>query len=186
MTDLELAGVDVPQGSMVVLYLAGANRDPAAYDDPDRFDLWRTEGAEHLAFSAGIHYCLGAPLARLEATVALERLVQRFPSCSAPADFGGAAELSSAAPPSWWSHTQPLRPPPDRWMLRSPSPARAARCPTPSYAAELPAISVVRSSRPRLEGICYQAPPTAIRAPVKPTACDTTFGRRRPRRRQWN
>ena len=42
MTDLELAGVDVPQGSMVVLYLAGANRDPAAYDDPDRFDLWRT------------------------------------------------------------------------------------------------------------------------------------------------
>ena len=61
MTDLELAGVDVPQGSMVVLYLAGANRDPAAYDDPDRFDLWRTEGAEHLAFSAGIHYCLGAP-----------------------------------------------------------------------------------------------------------------------------
>ena len=79
MTDLELAGVDVPQGSMVVLYLAGANRDPAAYDDPDRFDLWRTEGAEHLAFSAGIHYCLGAPLARLEATVALERLVQRFP-----------------------------------------------------------------------------------------------------------
>jgi cytochrome P450 len=64
---------------MVVLYLAGANRDPDAYDDPNRFDLTRTGGAEHLAFSAGIHYCLGAPLARLEATVAVHRLVQRFP-----------------------------------------------------------------------------------------------------------
>jgi P450-derived glycosyltransferase activator len=77
--DLELGGVAVPRGSMVVLLLAGANRDPAAFSDPDRFDLTRTGGAEHLAFSAGIHYCLGAPLARLEATVALERLVQRFP-----------------------------------------------------------------------------------------------------------
>ena len=78
-TEIELAGTTLPRGSMVVLYLAGANRDPEAYDDPDRFDLLRTGGAEHLAFSAGIHYCLGAPLARLEAAVALERLVQRFP-----------------------------------------------------------------------------------------------------------
>ena len=78
-TDVELAGAMVPKGSMVVLYLAGANRDPDAYDDPDRFDLTRNGGAEHLAFSAGIHYCLGAPLARLEATVALQRLVQCFP-----------------------------------------------------------------------------------------------------------
>ncbi|WP_375424924.1 cytochrome P450 [uncultured Friedmanniella sp.] len=77
--DLELAGVEVPRGSMVMLFLAGANRDPAAFPDPDRFDLTRTGGAEHLGFSAGIHYCLGAPLARLEATVAVERLVQRFP-----------------------------------------------------------------------------------------------------------
>jgi cytochrome P450 len=64
---------------MVVLYLAGANRDPDAYDDPNRFDLTRTGRAEHLAFSAGIHYYLGAPRARLEATVVLQRLVQRFP-----------------------------------------------------------------------------------------------------------
>ena len=78
-SDVVLAGVPVPRGSMVMLLLAGANRDPEAFDEPDRFDLHRTGGAEHLAFSAGIHYCLGAPLARTEAVVAVERLAQRFP-----------------------------------------------------------------------------------------------------------
>jgi len=77
--DVELAGVQVPAGTIVLLYLAGANRDPAAFADPDRFDLFRTGGAEHLAFSAGIHYCLGAPLARTEAVVAVQRLAARFP-----------------------------------------------------------------------------------------------------------
>ncbi len=82
--DVELAGVPVPRGAMVLLYLAGANRDPEVFDDPNRYDLHRYSGgrpagAEHLAFSAGIHYCVGAPLARLEATVAVERLAERFP-----------------------------------------------------------------------------------------------------------
>ena len=81
-TDVELAGVTVPQGTMVMLFLAGANRDPAAFSEPDRFDIFRTGGAEHLAFSAGIHYCLGAPLARIEATVAVQRLAERFPRLS--------------------------------------------------------------------------------------------------------
>ena len=77
--DLELGGVAVPAGSIVLLYLAGANRDPEAFADADRFDLFRTGSAEHLAFSAGIHYCLGAPLARTEAVVAVQRLAERFP-----------------------------------------------------------------------------------------------------------
>lgn len=78
-TDLELAGVEVPSGSVLVLYLAGANRDPAAFADPDRYDLFRRDTAEHLGLAAGVHYCLGAPLARLEATAAVQVLAQRFP-----------------------------------------------------------------------------------------------------------
>ncbi len=77
--DVELAGTTVPKGTMVLLYLAGAGRDPAAFEDPDRFDLTRTGGAEHLAFSAGVHYCLGAPLARTEAVTAVRMLAERFP-----------------------------------------------------------------------------------------------------------
>ena len=82
--DVEVAGVPLARGSMVMLLLAGANRDPAVFPEPARFDLHRYDGrsgppGEHLSFSAGLHYCLGAPLARLEAVVAVERLAQRFP-----------------------------------------------------------------------------------------------------------
>ena len=60
--------------------LLGTGRDPEVFPDPDRFDITRSHGAEHLAFSSGIYYCLGAPLARLEATIALEQLAIRLPS----------------------------------------------------------------------------------------------------------
>jgi len=76
---VELQGTTVIAGQLVVLMIGGANRDAEVYADPDRFDLMRETSVEHLAFSSGIHYCLGAPLARLEATTAVRTLAERFP-----------------------------------------------------------------------------------------------------------
>jgi len=76
--DLEIRGQQIQAGQEVNLILAAANRDPAQFEDPDRLDLGRSEN-RHLAFGQGAHFCLGAPLARLEGQVAFERLVKRFP-----------------------------------------------------------------------------------------------------------
>jgi HAD superfamily hydrolase (TIGR01509 family) len=72
--DLELAGTPIPAGNAVVTLLGAANRDPAAFPDPDRFDITRP-GPQPLTFGTGIHYCLGAQLAPLEATVVLDSLI---------------------------------------------------------------------------------------------------------------
>lgn len=77
--DTELAGVPLRPGSRVTLLLGAANRDPEVFPDPGRFDVTRANARDHLAFSAGIHYCVGAGLARLEAAVALRALTERFP-----------------------------------------------------------------------------------------------------------
>ncbi|MET3803259.1 cytochrome P450 [Nakamurella sp. UYEF19] len=75
----ELAGVSVRPGRWMLLMLAAANRDPAVFDAPDRFDITRSNADAHLAFSGGIHYCLGAALARMELVVAFRALATRFP-----------------------------------------------------------------------------------------------------------
>jgi cytochrome P450 len=66
-------------GESVRMIFAAANRDAAVFDDPDVLDL-RREPRAHLAFGAGIHFCLGAPLARLEGQIALSTIVRRFPA----------------------------------------------------------------------------------------------------------
>jgi len=77
LTDIDIAGVTIPKGATVVLLFASGNRDPARFVEPDRFDPDRTDN-QHLGFGGGIHYCVGAPLARLETHIALSTLVSRL------------------------------------------------------------------------------------------------------------
>jgi cytochrome P450 len=73
---IELAGVQIPKDEFVMISLLGANRDPHQYEQPDRLDLGRNPS--HVAFGHGIHFCLGAPLARMEAAIAFSGLLDRF------------------------------------------------------------------------------------------------------------
>ena len=74
-----MAGEAIPAGDLVVTVLAGANRDPHVFADPAAFDVARANAKEHLAFSSGPHFCLGAQLARMEGEVALRALFERYP-----------------------------------------------------------------------------------------------------------
>jgi cytochrome P450 len=77
--DIEVAGVTVRKGEQVVVLLGAGNRDPEQFDDPDRLDITRDK-PQVVSFGAGVHFCLGAPLARLEAQIAFTQLLQRFPN----------------------------------------------------------------------------------------------------------
>jgi cytochrome P450 len=76
---VRVAGCDIPAGARLLLLLAAADRDPARFAEPDRFDIGRTDTGRHLAFGRGAHYCLGAPLARMEARIVLEELTGALP-----------------------------------------------------------------------------------------------------------
>jgi len=79
LNDTEVAGNPVKQGEMVIVYVGAANRDPAVFPDPNRFDIERENAGKHLAFSGGRHFCLGAALARAEGEVGLRAFFDRFP-----------------------------------------------------------------------------------------------------------
>jgi cytochrome P450 len=79
LDDFEVGGVTIPPRQQVIPILAAANRDPAAFPQPDRLDVARAEANRHVAFGGGHHFCLGAALARLEGEVAIPTLVRRFP-----------------------------------------------------------------------------------------------------------
>ena len=101
LTDINVGGVPVPATSFVTAFLMAAGQDPALHTDPLKFDIDRLDKA-HFAFGGGIHFCLGAPLARAEAQIAVERLLARFPTLvlagkpierNVSAAFNGVKEL---------------------------------------------------------------------------------------------
>jgi cytochrome P450 len=85
LEDVEVAGEVIPKAEQPVMLLAGANRDPDEFADPERLDLGRTEN-HHLAFSTGIHFCVGASLARAEGQVAINALLRRMPKLALAED----------------------------------------------------------------------------------------------------
>ena len=76
--DLVIGGRTIPKGEMVMPFIGAADRDPAQFPDPDRLDITRTDN-RHIAFGLGIHFCLGAPLARVEGQIAISTLLRRLP-----------------------------------------------------------------------------------------------------------
>ena len=89
LEDVEIAGVAVPKGAELGLLFGSANRDPAVFPEPDRLDLARPGAAQHLSFGAGVHYCLGAPLGRLELELSFGTLLARLP------------DMAPAQEPAW-------------------------------------------------------------------------------------
>lgn len=85
--DVEVAGFPIPAGTTVVAMLAGANRDPSTFDDPEVLRIEREDSSRHLSFGFGSHFCLGNALARAEARIALETLATRFPDVEISGDM---------------------------------------------------------------------------------------------------
>ena len=95
---VEIGGVRISRGDLVLVALSSANRDPSRFGDPDRLDVGR-DSSGHLAFGHGIHYCLGAPLARLEAEIAFSHLLARFGSMRLAVPAGSLRWRPSIAHP---------------------------------------------------------------------------------------
>jgi cytochrome P450 len=88
--DVELGGARIQRGDLVTISIAGANRDPAVFTDPNRFNIRRANARLNLAFALGPHFCLGARLARTETTIAVGRLLDRLPGLQLDRDYPSA------------------------------------------------------------------------------------------------
>jgi cytochrome P450 len=103
--DCELNGVEIPAGSVVLMVLGAGNRDPEHFNSPDTFDIRRANAREHFSVSRGTHACAGASLARLEARIAFERLIERLSDISLSARRDGVTRINSLhhrAPRELW------------------------------------------------------------------------------------
>jgi cytochrome P450 len=79
LQDVEIRGVTIPKGAPIMLSFASANRDEEVFPEPHRFDIRRANARKQLTFGNGVHFCLGAPLARLEMKIVFEEFSKRFP-----------------------------------------------------------------------------------------------------------
>lgn len=106
LVDADIAGTPIKAGQRVLCLLGAGNRDPQAFDEPDRFDIGRADASRHLSFGGGIHFCVGAQLARLEGEIAFETLARRLPGLvadpAAPAWREGLLFRGMSALPARW------------------------------------------------------------------------------------
>ncbi|MBY8863529.1 cytochrome P450 [Nocardia sp. CA2R105] len=101
--EVTVAGVEIPQGATVLLLLGAANHDPSHFHDPEVLDIRRADAKAHLAFGKGIHFCLGAALARVEGRVILEELTKRAPEMTLlPQEFTFPRNISFRGPKQLW------------------------------------------------------------------------------------
>jgi cytochrome P450 len=107
--DVEIAGVRIPAGSNLLISLTSANRDAKYFTEPDRFDARRANARKHLTFGNGIHFCLGAPLARLELKIMIEEFSWRYPRARVVAERppSYAPAFAFRAPRSLWVDLDP-------------------------------------------------------------------------------
>ena len=96
--EIEKQEINIKKGQKIILFLGSANHDESVFTDPERFDITR-KNLRHLGFGTGIHFCLGAPLARLEGQIALRTLLERFDNLQFDFDYSDRQDLYTKVSP---------------------------------------------------------------------------------------